>query len=542
MGKAPVATAEKPSKKVQKTEAPEAQALTEDEAALAAAREKKKRSMREEVTRRREALKRQEAERKLPQQFLLIIGNSFLVGVVTSLMAIFGLRNLPRDSAMIASEMSQFLLFMSFILGFFVSLLFLMRRLPPNWLELISEHAKTETYVAPSAKWGGALTTERSAEYAPLFDMSQAKAKKDGMPATLAVKEDDAPFTDAQTSPTPDAADSETTGEALSTPEAAAPPEDAVAQAKEQAAAELDKFVAAALAAIQAAGRTLDAASKFAMQLYLAGACSAAAKRLALSAADAFAMMVRTLMASGTGKAFSESFAQNVEHYAQRDNYRAMIDAGASAMTAQFDGSASATSGMLSQFDRFAEQQPNLPKVVTLLITDIVDAAALANRLGNLHTQRVVKAHDEAVRYAISKQKGKEIQHTGDGIVSTFADPAKAVAAAQLMQERIAAHNKRQPHLSANVRVAINAGEAVQEGQALIGATMKLTALVCGLASAGQIAAADVVKSFCKTSQHLFKPLGEINIAELGKARPVYEVTWLKEGGVEYSDIGRPAQ
>lgn len=502
-------------------------------------RERKKRSMREEVQRRRAALKRQEAERKLPAQLMFIIMNSLGVGVVMSLLVTVALNNLPLDSTMRGSDITRLFLFMSFTLGFLLTLLLLMRRLPPNWWQLANEFATAEKYKAPHEKWGGALKKAPSAEYAPLFDMTR---KKTEAPPTLAAKDDDAPFTDS-----PPSIDENGTEQAQAdAPVAPLPPTsaEAVAKAKADAIAEIDKFVASVSETIQAAARSADAAMKFAMQLYLAGACSATARKFLLSATDAFAMMMRTIIQAGTGKMFAESFALNVEEYAQREAYRGIIQAGNSAMDGQLNGQANAGGGMLLTLQAWSnnEQKPGLPRVVTFLFTDIVDAAALASRLGNLHAQRVIKAHDEIVREAIEKHKGTEVQHTGDGIIATFPDPSKAVGAAQAMQQKIDAHNKSAAHLSANVRIAVNAGEAVEEAGAYFGATYKMTAKVCAMGKAGQILAADVIKSFCKTSQHLFKPFGEVTIEELGKAKVVYEITWMKAGeGVEYGDIGRTA-
>jgi adenylate cyclase len=299
--------------------------------------------------------------------------------------------------------------------------------------------------------------------------------------------------------------------------------------------------VQSASATVQAAARTLDAVTRFAMQLYLAGACSAAVRKFALQAGDAFALMGHTLMQAGIGKAFSESFSLNIEEYAQRDAYRSVIQSGQAAMDAHLKGDSSAAQGMLSSLDEWAgaDKKPAIPRVVTFLFTDIVDAAALTQRLGNMHTQRVIKAHDEIVREAIVKNAGKEVQHTGDGMIITFPDPSKALGAAQSIQQKLDAHNKRMPHLSANVRIAINAGEAMEESGTFFGATVKMTAKICDMAKAGQILAPDVIKSYCKTAAHFFKPCGEITVEELKKNRAVYEISWMKSGGMEYGDIGR---
>ncbi|MBL8628535.1 MAG: adenylate/guanylate cyclase domain-containing protein [Rhodospirillaceae bacterium] len=508
------------------------------------AQERQKRTVRAEIARRREALRQQEAERALPMQILLILLNSLGTAVVAVLIAGVVIRELPHANAFADPELSKLILVMSFLLGFLITLLFLMRRLPENWWQLANEFATAQKYRAPDQKWGGVLVTDPD-EYVPLFDPTR---KVSEVPPSLSGA-DETPFAETP-APAPETAD-ETAPEtaepqALFTADVkteAQRTEETLAQAKAQAIAELDKFTASLNETMKSAARALDAASRFALQLYVAGACSAIARKFLLSAKDALGLMVRALSNVGTSKMFAESFVTNIEDYARREAYRPLIMDGQSAMNRQLEGRAPDTSSVLSKFETWAKQADKsaVPRVVTFLFTDIVDAAALTERLGNLHAQRVIKAHDEAVNEAIAKNKGTNVKHTGDGIIATFPDPAKAVLAAQAIQQRLDAHNKRMPHLSTNVRISINAGEAVDENGDFFGATVKMTAQLCAMAKAGQILAAEVVKSFCKSSAHAFNPFGEVTIAELDKVRAVFEVNWMRSGsGLEYSDIGQP--
>lgn len=532
-----------------KTAAPKTTAAPPAPAADAEApkqdQDRQKRTVRAEIARRREALRQQEAERALPMQILLILLNSLGTAVVAVLIAGVVIRQLPGSHAFADPELSKLILVMSFLLGFFVTLLFLMRRLPENWWQLANEFATTEKYRAPHQKWGGALATSPD-EYVPLFDPTR---KVSEVPPSLSGT-DETPFGE-EPAPPPETANDGAAEPAEPQALFKAEPkteaqqtEEALAQAKAQAVAELDRFTASLNETVKSAARALDAASRFALQLYVAGACSAIARKFLLSAKDALSLMVRALSNVGTSKMFAESFATNIEDYARRDAYRSLIMDGQSAMERQLEGRAADAGSVLSKFEAWAAQAGKnaVPRVVTFLFTDIVDAAALTQRLGNLHAQRVVKAHDEAVNDAITKNKGTSVKHTGDGIIATFPDPAKAVLAAQAIQQRLDAHNKRMPHLSTNVRISINAGEAVNENGDFFGATFKTTAQLCSMAKAGQILAADVVKSFCKSSQQAFNPFGEITIAELNKARAVFEVNWMRSGsGVEYGDIGLTA-
>ncbi|MDX2143474.1 MAG: adenylate/guanylate cyclase domain-containing protein [Rhodospirillaceae bacterium] len=517
------------------------EAVGEDEEVL---RKRKQRSMRAEVARRRAALKQQEAERRLPLQFGLIILNSLGSALVLSMISALIIRNLDRQNPFADPEITGLLLFMTFAIGFLLTLLLLMRRLPPNWWQLANEFVATGKYEAPSEKWGGVLS-KPNAEFAPLFDITQPKkVDAKNLPKTLSDNPDEGDF-DAPKPVSAPPPEGDAPGEDAAVAEtvvASVAPEESTAEAKAQAESEIDTFVAGATAAVQAAGQALDTVTRFATQLYLAGACSAAAKKFVLSAKDAFGLIVRVLAQTGTGKMMAESFATNVEEYGQRPAYRQVIDAGCAAMDAHLDGQPEAAASLTTTLVQWSapEYKSRVPRIVTFMFTDIVDAAALKDRLGNLHAQRVLRAHDETVRDAIAKNKGTELRHTGDGIMATFPDPAKALAAAQAIQQKLDEHNKKQPHLSANVRIALNAGEAVKESEGFFGAAVKMTAEVCAMAKAGQILASDVIKAFCKSSAHAFAPCGDLKIAALDKSRPVFEVSWLRAGaGLDYADIGR---
>ena len=63
---------------------------------------------------------------------------------------------------------------------------------------------------------------------------------------------------------------------------------------------------------------------------------------------------------------------------------------------------------------------------VALLLTDLVDSAALAQQLGDAEMARVWAAHDRMARDLLRHWRGREIDKT-DGFLLLFADPADAL-------------------------------------------------------------------------------------------------------------------
>ena len=67
------------------------------------------------------------------------------------------------------------------------------------------------------------------------------------------------------------------------------------------------------------------------------------------------------------------------------------------------------------------------PGIRTIMFTDIVGSTEVTQRLGDEVAMRVVNTHDLIVRGALEAWRGREIKHTGDGIMACFVSAAAAV-------------------------------------------------------------------------------------------------------------------
>jgi pimeloyl-ACP methyl ester carboxylesterase len=64
----------------------------------------------------------------------------------------------------------------------------------------------------------------------------------------------------------------------------------------------------------------------------------------------------------------------------------------------------------------------------TVLFTDLTGSTAMQSRLGDGAAHAIVRAHDTAVRLALGGFHGREVTHTGDGIMAAFGSAAEAVS------------------------------------------------------------------------------------------------------------------
>ena len=140
--------------------------------------------------------------------------------------------------------------------------------------------------------------------------------------------------------------------------------------------------------------------------------------------------------------------------------------------------------------------------------------------------QKVVRAHNVIVRDALTEFTGKEIKHTGDGIMASFSSTSNGVEAAIFIQRKAAAHNKADPDLPLHLKIGINAGEPIAEDDDLFGTTVQLSARIVDKAQSEQIFVSEIVRGICAGGKINFTNRGPY--AMKGFADPIilYEVVW----------------
>lgn len=133
----------------------------------------------------------------------------------------------------------------------------------------------------------------------------------------------------------------------------------------------------------------------------------------------------------------------------------------------------------------------------TILFTDIVDSTAMTSLHGDDAAIAMLEVHDRAVREALADNNGREVKHTGDGIMASFISSACAVRAACQLIEKLSAHNRTDPPYPVVVRVGISAGEPVEQANDLFGSSVQLAARLCAQAEPSQVLVSNVVADLC---------------------------------------------
>ena len=166
-----------------------------------------------------------------------------------------------------------------------------------------------------------------------------------------------------------------------------------------------------------------------------------------------------------------------------------------------------------------------------VLFTDIVGSSALASRYGDEKAHEVRRAHDRIVREALSTYRGKEVKHTGDGIMAAFGMASHSLDCSIMIQRGIAAYNEEHSELPFAIYIGLNAGEPIAENEDLFGTSVDLAARICDFADPGQILASDVVRQLVAGKHFLFADHGTSELRGMEEPIRLWEVRWLEPEG-----------
>jgi adenylate cyclase len=311
-------------------------------------------------------------------------------------------------------------------------------------------------------------------------------------------------------------------------PEPPKPEKPQVASGEAEARQGLLAFAREALAAATRDQSQMNAFSRFGLNLYVAGACSMIGQAKKLSRAAQLVMLRDSLQAAGNSPERSENFCAELPSHGKNPRYAAMIQSGGTAMSRQLAGQPAGTqelTNMLAEWTK-PEKRPTVPSAFTFMFTDIVNSTALTSQLGNAGAQRVVRAHNAAVRGAIQAYQGREVKHTGDGIMATFPSPLAAVQASIRAQKEIVAHSAANPSVAFAIRIGVNVGEAVEEDNDFFGAAVQMTARICSVATPANSWVSRAVVDACKGQRLGFIPRGAFQMKGIQQARPLYEIAY----------------
>lgn len=161
-----------------------------------------------------------------------------------------------------------------------------------------------------------------------------------------------------------------------------------------------------------------------------------------------------------------------------------------------------------------------------ILFTDMVGSTRMTQDLGDAAAMDVLQVHDTIVRGALEQQGGREVKHTGDGIMASFASVAGSINCAIDIQRGISANNQTGAKHDLHVRIGLCAGEPVEKNQDLFGTSVQLAARICDHAAAEEILVAHTVQELSAGKGFKFGKPDEVLLKGFATPTKISSVIW----------------
>ncbi|MDA0238618.1 MAG: adenylate/guanylate cyclase domain-containing protein [Proteobacteria bacterium] len=290
-------------------------------------------------------------------------------------------------------------------------------------------------------------------------------------------------------------------------------------------------FLSKGLESVMKTRPKLDNFNKFGVNLFLAGACEAVGAAGKLNDKERAQILRESVEVLGTSGERADKFAKAYDSYLLDPKYLSMIEAGRDAMQRHLGGSPGAPAMLDHALNDWNQRKPDEDesgiRTIAVMFTDIVGSTDMTQTHGDAAAQEVVRTHNRIVRAALAEYNGKEVKHTGDGIMASFADTPNAALAAIYIQEMVAADNATNPTVPLGIKIGINSGEPIVEDDDLFGTTVQLSARIVDKAGLGQIFVSEGVRAICNDGHGLtFINRGAREMKGFKDPIVLYEVQW----------------
>ena len=160
-----------------------------------------------------------------------------------------------------------------------------------------------------------------------------------------------------------------------------------------------------------------------------------------------------------------------------------------------------------------------------VMLTDVQNFNGLVIRLGKKNALKALK-NLEDIQISKFKGYGKECHfiNSGDAFIALFDEAIKCANCAIEIQKEIIKYNEKRKDIEVLLRIGMNAGEALINGNYIAGDIINITARICSRANGGQILISELLKEKLKHTDIETKLFIEVPFkGKTGKFR-LYEI------------------
>ncbi|MGH7930602.1 MAG: nickel-binding protein [Candidatus Binatia bacterium] len=166
------------------------------------------------------------------------------------------------------------------------------------------------------------------------------------------------------------------------------------------------------------------------------------------------------------------------------------------------------------------------PGFRAIMFTDLKDSTLMTTLYGDAKALHLLHVHNALTRNALKAHRGREVKHTGDGIMASFATVADAIQCAVAIQRAFAEYNSEHSETPLYLRIGLSAGEPIEEHGDLFGKTVQLAARLCALTEPGRILVDGAVRDQWAGNHPPLSDLGEVTPKGFDHTVRLYQVQW----------------
>ena len=164
------------------------------------------------------------------------------------------------------------------------------------------------------------------------------------------------------------------------------------------------------------------------------------------------------------------------------------------------------------------------PRFVVAMFVDVVGSTSLNEALGDEQWVAVRRALRDQVAACADAHGGWEANTAGDGVLLRFPDPASAASAATELLRRLE-RQRAETGFAPSVRVGIHSGDAVEDGDDIIGNVVNLAARVTDAADADEIVVTEHVADHLD-GRHTTTGRGLHTLKGISRPRHLLALVW----------------
>ena len=164
---------------------------------------------------------------------------------------------------------------------------------------------------------------------------------------------------------------------------------------------------------------------------------------------------------------------------------------------------------------------------LTLMLSDVADAGAVAARLGPDRWERLLADHHLLVERLLALHDGQVIRFEHDGFLASFNSAHGGLHAAVELQRTFAGTVGEGESQALALRIGVHSGFVITNSDELLGRNVVLAARIAAHAKAGEILVSSTLKEYTESDPSFrFEPRGEHHFKGLLGEHALYGVPW----------------